>query len=210
MALSTRAGANHDWETEALRTPILREAKSSDLPVQSRGDLCGARCQICLFDLVPAGTATVKADPDRGLDVPDQGPLRETGSDGAAHCRPSDLETLCSRLARGPDNPIIAPGAIFPGHANNQLFDVPVNSRSAGDTPRWRSIEFASNEPPVPRQMMSGWAAVATSLSALRPSRKPILPSIARSTSERRRRWFNLALKMRFSAASYSLRRSDS
>jgi hypothetical protein len=38
------------------------------------------------------------------------------------------------------------------GHANNQLLDVPVNSRSAGDTPRWRSIEFASNEPSVPRQ----------------------------------------------------------
>jgi hypothetical protein len=85
MALSTRAGVNHDWETEALRTPILREAKSSDLPVQSRSDLCGARCQICLFDLVRASTATMKADPDRGLDVPDQGPLRETGLNGSRH-----------------------------------------------------------------------------------------------------------------------------
>jgi hypothetical protein len=57
-----------------------------------------------------------------------------------------------SKIGEGPNNPIIAPGAIFPGHANNQLLDVPVNSRSAGDTPRYRSIEFARNEPPVPRQ----------------------------------------------------------
>jgi hypothetical protein len=57
-----------------------------------------------------------------------------------------------SKIGEGPNNPIIARGAIFPGHANNQLLHVPVNSLSAGDTPRWRSMEFASNEPPVSRQ----------------------------------------------------------
>ena len=60
---------------------------------------------------------------------------------------------------------------------------------------------------------IQGWcrvgAAVATSLSALRPSRKPISPSAARSASENRGRPFSLALKMRFSPARYSLRRSN-
>ena len=55
--------------------------------------------------------------------------------------------------------------------------------------------------------MATGCAAVATSLGALRPSRKPISPSVARSASENRNRLLRLALKMRFSAARYSLRR---
>jgi hypothetical protein len=55
-------------------------------------------------------------------------------------------------------------------------------------------------------RMVSGSATVATSLRALRPSRKPISPSVARSASESRKHPFNWARKMRFSAARYSLR----
>jgi hypothetical protein len=83
MALSTRAGANHDWETEALRTSILREAKSSDLPVQSLSDLYGARCRFVFFDLVPTGTATVKTGPGPRIGHPS--PLRETELNGWGH-----------------------------------------------------------------------------------------------------------------------------
>ena len=57
---------------------------------------------------------------------------------------------VISQIGERPDNPVIAPGAIFPGHANNQSLDALVNSRSAGTSPRLRSIEFASDEPSVP------------------------------------------------------------
>jgi hypothetical protein len=54
---------------------------------------------------------------------------------------------MISQIGERPDNPVIALAAIFPGHANNQSVDALVNSRSAGTSPRLRSIEFASNEP---------------------------------------------------------------
>src|SRR5262245_60669582 len=54
-------------------------------------------------------------------------------------------------------------------------------------------------------RMVSGRAAVATSPSALRPSRRPISPSFARSASESFGRPFNWSLRIRFSAARYSI-----
>src|SRR5450830_1525068 len=59
-------------------------------------------------------------------------------------------------------------------------------------------------------KMVSGRAAVATSPSALRPSRRPISPSFARSASESFSRPFNWAFRIRFSAARYSFRSSSS
>src|SRR5262249_10438903 len=59
-------------------------------------------------------------------------------------------------------------------------------------------------------RMVSGRAAVATSPSALRPSRRPISPSFARSASESFGRPFNWSLRIRFSAARYSCRSSSS
>src|ERR1035441_6272215 len=53
-------------------------------------------------------------------------------------------------------------------------------------------------------RMVSGRAAVATSPSALRPSRRPISPSFARSASENFSRPFNWPPRIRFSAARYS------
>src|SRR5664280_1651835 len=59
-------------------------------------------------------------------------------------------------------------------------------------------------------KMVSGRAAVATSPSALRPSRRPISPSFARSASESFSRPFNWPLRIGFSAARYSFRSSSS
>jgi hypothetical protein len=52
-------------------------------------------------------------------------------------------------------------------------------------------------------------ALTAGSPSALRPSPWPISPSVARSPSETLRRPFNRPLGIRFSAAKYSLRKSN-
>jgi hypothetical protein len=49
-------------------------------------------------------------------------------------------------------------------------------------------------------KMVSGRAAVATSSRALRPSRWPISPSLARSAPDSRRRPCNCAFRIRFSA----------
>jgi hypothetical protein len=57
---------------------------------------------------------------------------------------------MISQIGERSDNSVMAPGTIFPGHADNQLLDVLVNSRSAGTSPR--SVEFVSNEPSVPCQ----------------------------------------------------------
>src|SRR4051794_804962 len=54
--------------------------------------------------------------------------------------------------------------------------------------------------------MVSGLATLATSASALRPSRWPISPRVARSASDSFILPFNWAFRMRFSAAKYSFR----
>ena len=68
----------------------------------------------------------------------------------AQHIADRLIRDMISEIGERPDNPVIAPRAIFPGHTNNQSLDVLVNLRSAGTSPRLRSVEFASNEPSVP------------------------------------------------------------
>src|SRR5215470_7351806 len=68
----------------------------------------------------------------------------------AQHIADRLIGDMISQIGERSDNPIIAPGTIFPGHANNQSLDVLANSRSAGASPGLRSVEFASNEPSVP------------------------------------------------------------
>ena len=58
----------------------------------------------------------------------------------AQHVADCLIGDMVSQIGERPDNPVIAPGAIFPGHANNQSLDVLVNSRSAGTLPRLRSV----------------------------------------------------------------------
>ena len=80
----------------------------------------------------------------------------------------------------------------------------PSTSLSIRGRPRTRRARDSSNLRAISlrchARMVSGWATVATSLRALRPSRKPISPSVARSASESRMHPFNWARKMRFSA----------
>src|ERR1017187_6255800 len=49
-------------------------------------------------------------------------------------------------------NPVIAPGPVLLGHADNQLFDFSVNPRPARGSTLLRAIELASDEPSVPSQ----------------------------------------------------------
>src|SRR5262245_19469461 len=67
-----------------------------------------------------------------------------------------------------PHNPVIAPGAVLLGHANNQFLNCPLDPRSA-----WasilRAIELARDEPSVPSQngiRQSGSRYVAECLAA--------------------------------------------
>jgi hypothetical protein len=57
-----------------------------------------------------------------------------------------------SQIGERPDDPIIAPGPIFLGHADDQSFDLSVDPRSPRDSTGSRSLEFASDEPSVPPQ----------------------------------------------------------
>ena len=68
------------------------------------------------------------------------------------HIADCPIGDMIFRIGKHPDNPVIARRAIFPGRADNQSLDVLVNSWSAGTSPRLRSVEFASNEPSVPRE----------------------------------------------------------
>jgi hypothetical protein len=64
-------------------------------------------------------------------------------------------------------------------HSSAVEYRVP---RRARDPSNLRAISLRCHA-----RMVSGWATVATSLRALRPSRKPISPSVARSASESRK-----------------------
>src|SRR5262245_8729292 len=119
------------------------------------------------------------------------------------------IGNLIPEIGQGADNPVIAPGAVLLGHANNQFLNCPLDPGSAWAS-MLRAIELARDEPSVPSRMVSGRAAVATSPSALRPSRRPISPSFTRSASESFGRPFNWPLRIWFSAARYSFRSSSS
>ena len=70
------------------------------------------------------------------------------------------LQDIADRLIGNPipeigqraHNPVIAPGAVLLGHADNQRFDFSVDARSARASTLLRAIELPCNEPPVPRQ----------------------------------------------------------
>src|SRR5450631_339665 len=56
------------------------------------------------------------------------------------------------QIGQRPHDPIIAPGPILLGHANNQLLNFSVDPWPAWGSTCPRSIELASNEPSVPCQ----------------------------------------------------------
>src|ERR1019366_2784672 len=56
------------------------------------------------------------------------------------------------QIDQRPHNPIIAPGPILLGHANNQFLDFSVDPWPAPGSTCPRSIELASDEPSVPCQ----------------------------------------------------------
>src|ERR1022692_4087841 len=56
------------------------------------------------------------------------------------------------QIGRRPHNPIIAPGPILLGHANNQFLNFSVDPWPARGSPFLRAIELAGDEPSVPCQ----------------------------------------------------------
>src|ERR1017187_10207081 len=56
------------------------------------------------------------------------------------------------QIGQRPHNPIIAPGPILLGHANNQLLIFSVDPWPARGSPFLRAIELAGDEPSVPCQ----------------------------------------------------------
>src|SRR5262249_40806161 len=105
---------------------------------------------------------------------------------------------------------LIAPGAVLLGHANDALLDLAPDPRSAWAATGFRAIELAGDKLAVPAQDGVWPRHLATSARTLRPRRWPISPSVARSVSESLGRPFSLAVRMRFSAARYSLSASSS
>jgi len=60
------------------------------------------------------------------------------------------IRNLVAQIGERPDNPVIAPRAIFLGHADNQCLDFSVDPRAARSSRPARSVEFARNEPSMP------------------------------------------------------------
>src|SRR5450759_541836 len=56
------------------------------------------------------------------------------------------------QIGQRPHNPIIAPGPILLGHANNQFLNFSVDPWPARGSPFLRAIELAGDEPSVPCQ----------------------------------------------------------
>src|SRR5476649_128923 len=56
------------------------------------------------------------------------------------------------QIGQRPNNPIIAPGPILLGHANNQFLNFSVDPWPARGSPFLRAIELAGDEPSVPCQ----------------------------------------------------------
>src|SRR6266700_2780983 len=73
------------------------------------------------------------------------------------------------QIGERPHNPIIAPGPVLLGDANNQLFNFSVDPRPARGSTVLRAIEIARDEPSVPSQdglWQSGSRHLAKSLAA--------------------------------------------
>src|ERR1035438_9076935 len=78
-------------------------------------------------------------------------PVRAVRRDGAEHYRPFDPRPHAPDWL-APDNPIITPGPVLLGHANNQFLNFSVDPWPARGSTCPRSIEFAGNQPSVPCQ----------------------------------------------------------
>src|ERR1039457_831093 len=120
------------------------------------------------------------------------------------------IRDLMPQIGQRAHDPVIAPGPVLLGHADNQLFDFSVNPRPARGSTLLRAIELASDEPSVPSQdgiRQGGSRHLAERLAAQPMANFAPLRSAASESSSRP---FNWPLRIRFSAARYSFRSSSS
>src|ERR1035437_6598507 len=85
------------------------------------------------------------------------------------------------QIGQRPHNPIIAPGPILLGHANNQLLNFSVDPWPARGSPFLRPIELARDEPSVPCQdgvRKGGSRHLAECLATQSPANLPNLRSL--------------------------------
>jgi hypothetical protein len=81
------------------------------------------------------------------------------------------IGNLVPQIGQRSRNPVIAPVQVLAGHANDQLLDLSLDSRSARVRAGLRAIELAGDKLAIPAQDGVGSATVATSARTLRPSR---------------------------------------
>jgi hypothetical protein len=62
------------------------------------------------------------------------------------------IRSSMAQIRQSSGDPVVAPGPVLLGHANDQVLDVFDDWRPAWASTRMRSIEFASDEPSVPPQ----------------------------------------------------------
>src|SRR5215475_5661960 len=67
------------------------------------------------------------------------------------HCRSFDRRPYTPDCQR-PSDPVIAPGAVLLGHANDELLDLAPDPRSAWAATGFRAIELAGDKLAVPAQ----------------------------------------------------------
>src|ERR1035437_4763695 len=114
------------------------------------------------------------------------------------------------QIGQRPHDPIIAPGPILLGHANNQLLNFSVDPWPAWGSPFLRAIELAGDEPSVPCQdgvRQGGSRHLAECLATQSTANLAELRSLCVRELQPP---LQLALRIRFSAARYSFRSSSS
>jgi hypothetical protein len=62
------------------------------------------------------------------------------------------IRNLVAQIRQSSSDPVVAPGPVLLGHANDQILDVFDDWRPARASTRMRSIEFSSDKPSVPPQ----------------------------------------------------------
>jgi hypothetical protein len=62
------------------------------------------------------------------------------------------IGNLAPQIGQRPRNPVKAPVPVLAGHANDQLFDLPLDPRPARTSTRLRAIELASDKLAIPAQ----------------------------------------------------------
>jgi hypothetical protein len=85
-----------------------------------------------------------------------------------------------SQVGDRPENPLIAPGPVLLRHPYNQFRDFFVDWRSTRASTRRDPLNSRATSPRYHARMVSGKAAVATSLRALRPDGQSRRASLAR------------------------------